>query len=547
MRRLDLTLGTLDRIAGQTNEQADNSKASGKTTGGHVLVVGDLMLDKFVYGEVSRISPEAPIPVLAVKREDMMLGGSGNVVSNLVGLRCGVTLVSVTGVDDARARLDDLLATQKGLDARLVADPTRPTSIKVRYLAGHQQLLRADAESLKPIDAATEDAVIAQVTAGMLAARAVILSDYGKGVLTPRVIRATIDAANAKGVPVLVDPKGNDYSRYKGADVVTPNKKELAEATSGMATATNADIEAATAALLKQSGITSVVATRSADGMSLREGLDGAVTHLKTLAREVFDVSGAGDTVIATIAAALSVGADLVTAACLANAAGGLVVEKVGTAAIRHDELKGFLLEEGHLLFDDVDAVYAKQSGAGTGAGTISGAGPLKAGTAGKTFAPILNWQDAADQVARWKARGLKVGFTNGAFDILHHGHVTNLDKCRAACDRLVVGLNCDASIKRYKSADRPINPEHARASVLAALQSTDMVVIFGHNPEENDTPLALMKALRPDAIFKGNDYSIDQVVGADFVQSYGGEVILIPLEDGFSTTSTIKKMSDVA
>lgn len=517
MKRLDLTLDTLDRI----HE-------------GHVLVIGDLMLDKFVYGEVNRISPEAPIPVLSIKREDYMLGGAGNVVSNLAGLQCHVTLVAVTGKDEAHNHIQHLLASYGGMTSNIVIDENRPTSIKTRFLANHQQLLRADSESTATVAGEIENALINRIKNAMDEAKAVILSDYGKGCLSPLVIATAITEANLRGIPVLVDPKGNDYSRYKGASVVTPNRKELAEATANMPTATNADIEAATRRLLEQSGIASVVATRSADGMSIRESMASAPIHLKTLAREVFDVSGAGDTVIATIAAALSVGADLVTAACLANAAGGLVVEKVGTAAIRRAELRGFLLEEGHLLFDDVPTAAGKDGGPST-----------RAASAGKTFAPVMGWQDAADQIARWKARGLKVGFTNGTFDILHHGHVSNLDKCRARCDRLVVGLNCDASVKRYKGPQRPINDETARASVLSALGSVDIVVVFGEKPEENDTPLELMKALRPDMIFKGADYTIDKVVGADFVQSYGGQVVLIPLEDGFSTTGTIRKMSD--
>lgn len=523
MKPLNLALETLDKIKNYS-----------------VLVIGDLMLDKFIRGAVGRISPEAPIPVLSVQDENIMLGGAGNVVSNLEGLGASVVLVSVSGTDETHDSVSQLLNQTQRITAHLIQDASRPTSIKTRYLAGHQQLLRADSESTAPIAQDIEDQVIAKIEDSIPNVQAVILSDYGKGLMTQRVIEESIRLAEAHNVPVLVDPKGSDYSRYRGASVVTPNLKELSEATSGLPVTSNEDMEKATQALLEQSGIKAVVATRSADGMSIRSSLsettsndNSGVVHLKTIAREVFDVSGAGDTVIATIAAGLATGADLVTAASLANAAGGLVVEKVGTAAIRHDELKGFLFEEGHLLFDNQDAQTSKTRHSG--------------GQTGQTFAPVMSWQDAADQVARWKARGLKVGFTNGAFDIIHQGHVTLLDRTRAACDRLIIGLNCDASIKRYKSEDRPINLEFSRASVLAALQSVDMVVIFGERPEEEDTPLMLMQALRPDMIAKGADYTIDQVVGAEFVQSYGGEVALIPLEEGYSTTNTIKKMTDVA
>jgi D-beta-D-heptose 7-phosphate kinase/D-beta-D-heptose 1-phosphate adenosyltransferase len=503
------------------------------------------MLDKFVYGRVGRISPEAPIPVLSISRQDLMLGGAGNVVSNLAGLGIGVDLIAVTGADEARQSLDTLLEDIYNLHCSLVKDENRPTSIKSRFLAGHQQLLRADHESVSDVSADVEAQIISHIDAHIDHVHAVILSDYGKGCLTQNIIEHCIKAAKTKNIPVLVDPKGQDYSRYKGASVVTPNKKELCEATHHMAVSTDEEMEKATQYLLEISGIESVVATRSADGMSVRNSSNaqGTCIHMPTIAREVFDVSGAGDTVIATIAAALATGSDLVLAACIANAAGGLVVEKVGTAAIRHDELRGFLLEEGHILFRDIEYMYKDtQSDAQKPNETQPQARNTITG-----FAPVMSWSDAADQVARWKARGLKVGFTNGAFDILHQGHVTYLAKSRAECDRLIVGLNCDASIKRYKSADRPVNAQDARAHVLCALQSTDMVVIFGENPEEEDTPLMLMQALRPDIITKGADYTLDQVVGADFVQSYGGEVRLIDLEDGFSTTNTIKKMSSAA
>lgn len=507
-----------------------------------VIVLGDIMLDRFVYGEASRISPEAPIPVVRTKEEKLMLGGAGNVVSNLVGLQTNVHLISVVGQDETASVLEGLLQAQKGVTADLVADTSRPTSTKTRYLAGHQQLLRVDTEKTDDISAALAQDILQRLQNADAQAKTLILSDYGKGVLTQSLIKDVIAYCRGAGITVLVDPKGNDYSRYKGAHVVTPNKKELSEATSHMPTDSDADIEHATAELLKQSGIEAVVATRSADGMTIRAAYKdkGNIVHLPTIAREVFDVSGAGDTVIATVAAGLAAGADLVTAAALANAAGGLVVEKVGTAAIRSDELRGFLLEDGHRLFNaEVLKGSMKEAADSHGGLYVRGA---MAGAA-----PVMDWHDAADQVARWKARGLKVGFTNGAFDILHQGHVSYLAKSKALCDRLVVGLNCDASIKRYKCEDRPINGEEARANVLSCLQSVDMVVLFGGKLEEEDTPLMLMQALRPDVITKGADYTIEQVVGADFVRSYGGDVALIDLEEGFSTTNTIKKMSDAA
>jgi D-beta-D-heptose 7-phosphate kinase/D-beta-D-heptose 1-phosphate adenosyltransferase len=511
-----------------------------------VMVVGDVMLDRFVYGDVARISPEAPIPVLRSHNEKLMPGGAGNVVANLAGLECQAHLIAVVGDDDAANMLEQGLQadTDSKINCHFVTDQSRPTSLKTRYLAGHQQLLRVDNETTKDITADIEQDILRKVkqTVQGQGIKTIILSDYGKGMLTNNLVRELIEFANQNAMIVLVDPKGTDYSKYRGATVVTPNKKELSEATLAMAVETDQDIHAATTALLAQSGIKSVVATRSADGMSIcqsHDADDGEMTHLPTIAREVFDVSGAGDTVIATIAACLATGAPLVMAAAIANAAGGLVVEKVGTAAIRVSELRGFLLEDGHQLFDTGRAPKDIDMMSEDNAQNDIYTRPAMLGAA-----PILNWQDAADQVERWKARGLKVGFTNGAFDILHQGHVTYLAKSRALCDRLVLGLNCDASIKRYKSEERPINSEQARANVLSCLQSIDMVVIFGNDLAEEDTPLMLTQALRPDMITKGADYTIDQVVGADFVQSYGGTVELIDLEEGFSTTNTIKKLS---
>lgn len=484
-----------------------------KMKGTPLLCVGDVMLDRFVYGSVDRLSPEAPVPVLLENRTVEAAGGVGNVAMNLKGLGCAVRLVAVAGADDTAANLEDALA---GIEATLVIDDTRPTICKTRYCAGHQQVLRVDAEKTHALAPDVESAVLKAALEALNGAKALLLSDYGKGVLTPKIIKTLIEAANKAGIPVVVDPKGRDYARYAGASVVTPNRKELGEATDGLATASDADIEAAAKFLMKKAGIAAVIATRSENGMSVVDAK--GVTHIKTRARDVFDVSGAGDTVAAATAASLAVGADLVTAADIANTAAGLVVEKVGTAAVSLDELVKSL-EQGS-------------------------ASPQ---AQGRTLAPVYTWAEAKDQVERWKARGLSVGFTNGCFDILHQGHVMMLDRCRSHCDRLVLGLNVDSSISRLKGPTRPVNNAAARAAVIAALGSIDAVVMFGEDASENDTPLELMKTLRPDVIFKGQDYTVDKVVGADFVQSYGGRVVLVTLEDGFSTTNTIKKLQDAA
>ena len=477
-------------------------------------MVGDLILDRFVSGSVERISPESPVPVLLTEKTSAMLGGAGNVLANLHGLEATATLIALTGDDQEADLIAELCTACKAPLTGLVRDASRPTIVKTRFLAGHQQLLRVDAEKTAPLNAAVEAALLAQIAAHLPSAQAVVLSDYGKGVLTPAVIRSVIEQATAKGIPVLVDPKGSDYSRYQGASVVTPNRKELAEATSGLPTKTDVEITAAATQLLATSGIKAVVATRSQDGMSVFAPGESPL-HLPTRALEVFDVSGAGDTVIATIAAGLAAGGSLMQAAQLANLAGGIVVAKVGTAAIRSKDLSDALID-----------TTAPQTGQ----------------------APLHDWDAAREQVKRWQAKGLRVGFTNGCFDILHAGHVTYLNQARTLCDRLVLGLNHDASVRILKGPTRPVNNEEDRATVIGGLGAVDLVVLFGATIAGSDnTPCTLIESLQPDIFFKGGDYTIEQLPEAKIVQGYGGEVRLMGLVDGLSTTNTIKKLSSVA
>jgi D-beta-D-heptose 7-phosphate kinase/D-beta-D-heptose 1-phosphate adenosyltransferase len=469
-----------------------------------VLCAGDVMLDRFVYGTVDRISPEGPIPVLRVRREDAMLGGAGNVVRNLVGLGARSSFLTCVGDDAPGREVAHLIDALDGVDPVLCVDAGRQTTIKTRFVAGNQQLLRADDETLAPVTEITLDRLTAAATDEMAEAGALVLSDYGKGVLPDAVAARMIEHARARGVPVVVDPKGADWSRYRGATVVTPNRKELAEA-SGLPTDDTAAITVAARALIENCGIETILVTRSQEGMTLVRA-EGDPVHLPAQAREVFDVSGAGDTVVATVAAALAAGASLVEAAALANVAASIVVGKVGTAAVHAEELLHTLRRR------DIEADEAK----------------------------VLTLPHALERVGKWRARGLSVGFTNGCFDLLHPGHVSLLAQARAECDRLVVGLNSDASVKRLKGDSRPVQSEAARAIVLGSLASVDMVVIFGE-----DTPLGMIRALRPDVLVKGADYTVDTVVGADVVQAYGGRVMLADLQDGFSTTATIARIGD--
>ncbi|MFP4097721.1 MAG: D-glycero-beta-D-manno-heptose-7-phosphate kinase [Alphaproteobacteria bacterium] len=508
-----------------------------------ILVIGDIMLDRFVYGKVERISPESPIPVLSVDTEHAMLGGAGNTLANLIHLGCEGRILSVIG-DDDRGQALKALAKKSGADtAGFIVSNDRPTIVKTRFLAGHQQMLRADYERVKPVSQHCIKSLLDRAQTMLNGAKAVILSDYGKGLLVPELIKELIKMAQARNIPLLVDPKGRNYSIYAGADVVTPNKKELREATGSQNVDSDDQIVKAASRLIKTSGVKAVVATRSQDGMSVirkREGgahengtqgdkvVDVEATHIRnTRDVEVFDVSGAGDTVIATLAAALGAGADIVNAAALANIAGSIVVSKVGTAPIHAKELEEYLAQKHpeRSILQTENRKYLRRIDT-----------PLQA--------PLMNWHEAREEVLRWKARGLKVGFTNGCFDILHYGHVTYLNEARQHCDRLIVGLNTDASIRLLKGEGRPVHDEQSRSRVLSALGAVDMVVFFGaEEAGQDNTPRALISQLEPDLFFKGGDYTIEQLPEAQIVMRYGGKVRIIPVCQGHSTTRSIKKM----
>ncbi len=475
----------------------------GKLAGGMVLSVGDVMLDRFVYGTVERISPEAPIPVLNIEFETAMLGGAGNVARNVHGLTGAAHLVAVAGDDAAADTVSELLDELTGAGHDLIRDPGRRTSIKTRFIASGQQMMRADRECVRPPEKDIGRKIADAAAAKLAACAVVVLSDYGKGALAGGVAGRIIEAAKKAGKPVIVDPKGDDYARYRGADVITPNQKELAIATN-MPTATAGEAATAAGELIAGHGFGAVLVTRSRDGMTLVTG--ESATQLKAEAREVFDVSGAGDTVVAALAAALAAGADIEDAAALANVAAGIVVGKIGTAAICREDL-GLALRHR-----DITSAEAK----------------------------VLDLESAADRAEKWRRRGLTVGFTNGCFDLLHPGHVSLLNQAKAACDRLVVGLNSDASVRRLGKGDgRPVQGEAARATVLASLGAIDAVVVFDEN-----TPLEMIGKIRPAVLVKGADYALRDVVGADAVRGWGGRVVLAELEPGHSTTETIKKIS---
>ncbi len=471
--------------------------------GAKVQTVGDLMLDRFIYGHVERISPEGPIPVLKIDRQVSMLGGSGNVLRNLAAIGASTQFVAVIGDDGVGQEVCNLVeAETSGASHDLVIEQGRQTTIKERFVASNQQLLRADREMSAPLNAETCNAIVTKIEECASHAPVLILSDYGKGVLTPDTLQKIIQAGLSAGCHIIADPKGRDYSIYKGVSFVTPNRRELHEAT-GMPVDGDAAVVDACRYLIKTCGIKGILATRSEEGMTLVTE-DGLVEHLDAEAREVFDVSGAGDTVVAVFGAALAAGIELTQAACLANVAAGIVVGKTGTAVAYGSEIRQALLARNGLS------------------------------SQGK----VAELETVIHRVGQWRKAGYKIGFTNGSFDLLHPGHISSLQQSKSACDRLIVGLNTDASVRRYKGENRPIQNEMSRATVLAALEIVDQVVLF-----DDDTPLSLIEAILPDVLVKGADYTIDQVVGGDVVLKNGGKVVLANIEDGFSTTRTVERI----
>lgn len=466
-----------------------------RVRGLRVACVGDLMLDRYVYGEVSRISPEAPIPVLKTRRRVSMPGGVGNVARNVAALGGVARLGAVAGRDSAGDELIDLIAAEAGIEDAVERTAAAPTVVKTRFVAAGQQLLRLDEEDAP---------LMATETSAFSGTSVYLLSDYAKGVVSDPVIAQALHAAVDGGAAVIVDPKGRDFARYGAVDLIKPNAGELAAAT-GLPVETDAEVEAALAALLESTTVKAVVVTRAGKGMSLmRRG--GEVRHFPGRAREVFDVSGAGDTSLAALGLALGAGASLETAVEFAILASGVVVGKAGTAVVTPAEL--------------IDAEMSQH--------------------AAGAHAKVMPLEELAHVVEGWKRQGLRVGFTNGCFDILHRGHVAYLAQARSWCDRLVVALNTDASVRRLKGEGRPVNDLDSRAVVIGGLSSVDRVTSF-----DDPTPLALIERLRPDVLIKGADYTREGVVGGDLVESWGGEVRLATFQDGFSTTRTIERMKE--
>jgi D-beta-D-heptose 7-phosphate kinase/D-beta-D-heptose 1-phosphate adenosyltransferase len=469
-----------------------------------VLCVGDVMLDRYVYGDVARVSPEAPTVVLAARREDVTPGGAGNVALNLSGLGVRCVLVSAIGEDEPGRTLSERLARERKIEPRFVLDAARPTTLKARFVSEQYSthLLRADWEDARPLELERENDILARALEALPGCGALVLSDYGKGVLTPRVIEELIAAARKSKKPVVVDPKGNDYRIYRFADLITPNRAELSRALNREVRSAD-EVAQGAAELCERTDVNAILVTRSEDGMTLVVRGEEPV-HIPAFPVKVRDVSGAGDTVVAAMAAMLAMGANPEAAARAANAAAAVVVGKRGTATVSFAELRAMLLPPALRAYEEKLA---------------------------------LDPGRLDERVSEWRRAGLRIGFTNGVFDLLHPGHLRVLAEARAACDRLVVGLNSDASTRRLKGDSRPIQDEVSRAQMLAALEAVDLVAIF-----EEDTPLELIRRVRPHVLVKGGDYTKDRVVGREIVEASGGEVLIVELLPDRSTTRLVEK-----
>ena len=473
-----------------------------------VLVLGDLMLDRYLWGDVERISPEAPVPIFHVRKQSEIPGGAGNVVSNLVGLGASVTVIGIRGNDEAGQRLNKLLQNEK-TESHLLINADRPTITKTRIVSQGQQMLRLDEEEILPEDENLQAEVIGLIKAKLPQFNAIILSDYGKGLLQSKeLVQSIITLAKNSNVPVLIDPKGKNWERYGGATCVTPNTKELEVLCGDTLHDEKQLVEAMRGTILKYD-LSWLVVTRGPLGMCLMNRNEAPI-FIPTLARQVYDVSGAGDTVTATLALCVGTGLSFPDAAKVANLAAGIVVGKVGTQPINLFELTAAMETTG--VDTPISHVTRK----------------------------IASLSAAIIQTQAWRAVRQRIVFTNGCFDLLHPGHVHLLQQAKSLGDRLVVAINSDASVSRLKGPKRPILAEHDRASLLASLDCVDLVVIF-----DEDTPEELLRRVMPHLLVKGSDYKEAEVLGRAFVESYGGQVKLIPLLNGYSTTIISEKVAE--
>jgi D-beta-D-heptose 7-phosphate kinase/D-beta-D-heptose 1-phosphate adenosyltransferase len=502
----------LDRSAGDAADLIELVHNLGQP---RVLVIGDLMLDRYVWGDVARISQEAPVILLQADKREERLGGASSVATMLRALGARVMLAGVVGADADGARIRKILV-DLGIDSDAVlVDGSRPSTVKERYIgraqARHpQQMIRVDYEVRTPLATGVERELARAVARQLAQADVVLISDYDKGVCTPDLLASVISAARAHGLRTLADPiRGRDYRKYHGCSVITPNRLEAGLA-SGRVLADSGEALTAAAELRERLDLEAVIVTLDKEGMAMAHA-DGRAEVFPTRPRQVYDITGAGDMVLAVLGMALAAGADYGPAIRLANVAGGLEVERIGVATLTRDEILHDLLR------------------AGPGGGSEIGTG----------FRKVRRRDSLCHELDHRRRLGQRIAFTNGCFDVLHAGHVQYLQEARAQADVLVVGLNSDAGVRLLKGSGRPVNPVESRAVVLAALEVVDYLTVF-----DEPTPLELIRAVRPDVLVKGADYRREDVVGAEFVESYGGRIHLAPLRPGHSTTQLLKQLT---
>lgn len=498
----------------------DISSCVDKFKGTKVLVIGDIMLDRFEYGKVERISPEAPVPVFKFDREKIMLGGAGNVVANLVSLGCRTTFIGIIG-DDFNGEMLVSLLKKSGAHSHTIKLSNYPTIIKTRYIANNNHLLRADQEEPMPYNEELMPKFMAIAKKAVSMADIVLVSDYNKGLVNSKVCPKIIEICRKAGKKVIIDPKGADYSKYSGATLVKPNLKEFSEASGRRYDPKSPDFRKqvidGAKTIFSKHGIDNLIVTLSEHGMMLipSENPDNA-KQIPTAAREVFDVSGAGDTSLATLGASLGAGVPIEYAVELANAASGIVVGKLGTATVSAEELKKALEDNS--------------------------SNSVKKAKSARKIDPsrkIITIGQAEKIAKELHAAKKTIGFTNGCFDCCHLGHISSFIRSKELCDVLFVAINSDASVRRHKGENRPLQDQKTRSMLLASLEYIDYVIIF-----DEDTPLGIVDRIRPDITAK-EGYTLDKWPEGRFVESYGGKAVILPRIDGYSTTGMLKKISN--
>ena len=462
-----------------------------------VFLIGDIMLDRYVFGKVSRISPEAPVPVFLAKSFREVLGGSGNVLNNLVSLGTKTSYLSIIGKDENGEKIKNLLKSLKVSKYILTIDKSRKTTTKTRYVSNSQQIIRVDEESTDNISKKIENELIKKIDTLLKNKDVIVISDYNKGLITKRLCEYIINKGNLLKIPVIIDPKNENFNIYKNSTLITPNQLEASKI-SQMYLDNDEETERCGKMIMKKYNIKNVLVTRGDKGLSLITRKESF--HSPTISKEVYDVSGAGDTVLAVIASCIPNNIDKIKSLTLANKAAGKVIGKVGTSTISLQE-----------LFDNKLITSSNK---------------------------IFDIKLLCEKLKKDREKGLKIGFTNGCFDVLHYGHISCIERSKQHCDKLIIAINSDSSVKKIKGNNRPINNELYRAKILSSLKFCDYVIIF-----KETTPLSIIKKIKPDLITKGGDYKNKKIVGENEVKKWGGRAMTLEFVNGLSSTNILNKL----